>query len=95
MVQQHIESGAEFTVTITVNDFTNAPTVTVARTNGTDTDGNVNDDMDTVTFINHFGRVSALPLTGSDSTARSLLIAGGGVLLVAGAAWLLSRRRRV
>ena len=88
-------SGAEFTVTVDVKDLTSDPTVTVARTNGTDVDGNVNDDTDTVTFINHFGRVSALPLTGSDSTARSLLIAGGGVLLVAGAAWLLSRRRRV
>ena len=39
--------------------------------------------------------VSALPLTGGDSTARSLLLAGGGVLLVAGVAWLLARRRRV
>lgn len=88
-------SGAEFTVTITVNDFTNAPTVTVARTNGTDVDGKVNDGTDTVTFINHFGRVSSIPLTGGDSTARSLLLAGGGVLLVAGLAWLLARRRRV
>lgn len=88
-------SGAEFTVTVDVKDLTSDPTVTVARTNGTDVDGNVHDDTDTVTFINHFGRVSALPLTGSDSTARSLLIAGGGVLLVAGAVWLLSRRRRV
>lgn len=88
-------SGAEFTVTVDVENLTSDPTVTVARTNGTDVDGKVNDRTDTVTFINHFGRVSALPLTGSDSTARSLLIAGGGVLLVAGAAWLLSRRRRV
>ena len=39
--------------------------------------------------------VSSLPLTGGDSTARSLLLAGGGVLLVAGVAWLLARRRRV
>lgn len=88
-------SDAEFTVTVEVKNLTSDPTVTVARTNGTDVDGKVNDGTDTVIFINHFGRVSALPLTGSDSTARSLLIAGGGVLLVAGAAWLLSRRRRV
>ena len=88
-------SGVEFTVTITVNDFTNAPTVAVERSKGADVDGNVDDDTDTVTFINHFGRVSAIPLTGGDSTARSLLLAGGGVLLVAGAAWLLARRRRV
>lgn len=39
--------------------------------------------------------VSALPLTGGDSTARSLLLVGSGVLLVAGVAWLLARRRRV
>lgn len=88
-------SGAKFTVTVDVKNLTSDPTVTVARTNGTDVDGNVNDDTDTVTFINHFGRVSVIPLTGGDSTARSLLLAGGGVLLVAGAAWLLARRRRV
>ena len=46
-------------------------------------------------FDNTFSSVSALPLTGGDSTARSLLLAGGGVLLVAGAAWLLARRHRV
>lgn len=39
--------------------------------------------------------VSSLPLTGGRSTARTLLLAGGGVLLVAGAAWLLARRRQV
>lgn len=88
-------SDAEFKVTVEVENFGTDPKVTVTRTNGTDTDGNVNDDTDTVTFINHFGRVSVIPLTGGDSTARSLLLAGGGVLLVAGAAWLLARRRRV
>lgn len=88
-------SGAEFTVTVDVENLTSDPTVTVARTNGTDVDGKVNDGTDTVTFINHFGRVSVIPLNGGDSTARSLLLAGGGVLLVAGAAWLLARRRRV
>ena len=39
--------------------------------------------------------VATLPLTGSGSTtARGLLLAGGGMLLVAGAAWALARRRR-
>lgn len=50
----------------------------------------------TVTFENSYvAPVSSLPLTGGDATARSLILAGGGVLLVAGAAWLLARRRRV
>ena len=50
----------------------------------------------TVSFTNTYvAPVSALPLTGGDSTARTLLLAGGGVLLVAGAAWLLARRRLV
>ena len=88
-------SDAEFTVTVEVNDLTARPEVTVARTAGVDVDGIAADDTDTVTFINHFGRVSSIPLTGGDSTARSLLLAGGGVLLVAGLAWLLARRRRV
>lgn len=49
-----------------------------------------------VTFVNTYvAPVSALPLTGGDSTARTLLLAGGGVLLVAGVAWLLARRRWV
>ena len=48
-----------------------------------------------LTWTNHYVAVSALPLTGGDSTARTLLLAGGGVLLVAGVAWLLARRRRV
>lgn len=50
---------------------------------------------DCAAFTNRFGKVSGLPLTGGDSTARTLLLAGGGVLLVAGVAWLLARRRRV
>lgn len=51
---------------------------------------------ETLTWHNTYvAPVSALPLTGGDSTARTLLLAGGGVLLVAGVAWLLARRRRV
>lgn len=50
---------------------------------------------DTVTFTNEFVKVSALPLTGGDSTARNWMLTGGGLLLVAGAGWLLARRRAV
>lgn len=51
---------------------------------------------ETLTWHNTYvAPVSALPLTGGDSTARTLLLAGGGVLLLAGVAWLLARRRRV
>lgn len=50
----------------------------------------------TVTFDNTYvAPVSALPLTGGDATARNLILAGGGILLLAGVAWLLARRRRV
>lgn len=48
-----------------------------------------------LTWTNRYVAVSALPLTGGDATARVLLLAGGGLLLVAGVAWLLARRRRV
>lgn len=49
-----------------------------------------------VIFVNRYvAPVSALPLTGGDATARVLLVTGSGVLLVAGVAWLLARRRRV
>lgn len=58
--------------------------------------GSSNEAVPTVSFTNTYvAPVSALPLTGGDSTARTLVLAGGGVLLVAGAAWLLARRRRV
>lgn len=54
------------------------------------------EEIPTVSFENTYvAPVSELPLTGGDSTARTLLLAGGGVLLVAGVAWLLARRRRV
>lgn len=49
-----------------------------------------------VTFDNTYvAPVSALPLTGGDATARNLILAGGGILLLAGVAWLLARRHRV
>lgn len=47
-----------------------------------------------IEFTNRFGSVSDLPLTGGDATLRSILLAGGGLVLLAGGAWLLSRRRR-
>lgn len=39
--------------------------------------------------------VSSLPLTGDGTTTRTYLLIGGGVLLLAGAAWLLAQRRKV
>ena len=56
--------------------------------------GNI--DASTLTWANTYvAPVSALPLTGGDMTARVLVLVGSGVLLVAGLAWLLARRRRV
>ena len=57
--------------------------------------GTNNTDIIDIGFENAYVVVSALPLTGGDMTARVLVLAGGGVLLVAGVAWLLARRRRV
>lgn len=52
-------------------------------------------ETDAAAFTNTFKPVSSLPLTGDDATARSILLVGGAVLLLAGLAWLLARRRRV
>ena len=83
--------GGVRTVTVTVgNDWS----VSVIYNNSTaDTEAD-RQAGDCAAFTNRFGKVSGLPLTGGDSTARTLLLAGGGVLLVAGVAWLLARRRR-
>lgn len=54
-----------------------------------------NDSTDAAVFTNTFKPVSSLPLTGDGTTARNLLAAGGVSLILAGAAWLLARRRRV
>lgn len=54
-----------------------------------------NDSIDAAVFTNTFKQVSSLPLTGDGTTARNLLAAGGLTLMLAGAAWLLARRRRV
>lgn len=47
------------------------------------------------TWTNRKFSASSLPFTGGDATARNIVLAGGGVLLLAGVAWLLARRRRV
>nr|WP_236022487.1 SpaA isopeptide-forming pilin-related protein [Bifidobacterium phasiani] len=85
-------SDAVFEVTVEVTDLAVDPQVTVKKTGGTSDDTAVDG---TVTFANYYRTVSSLPLTGGDATARNLLLAGGGVLLLAGAAWLLARRKRV
>lgn len=74
--------GGDWSVSVTYNNLT------------ADTEAD-QQARDCAAFTNRFGKVSGLPLTGGDSTARTLLLAGGGVLLVAGVAWLLARRRRV
>ena len=66
---------------------------TIVDENGDPVDPGKQDAL--LTWTNRYVAVSALPLTGGDATARVLLLAGGGVLLVAGLAWLLARRRRV
>ncbi len=53
------------------------------------------DNKTMAAFTNTFVPVSALPLTGGDATARNYAVVGGSILLLAGAAWLLARRRRV
>lgn len=54
-----------------------------------------NDSTNAAVFTNTFKPVSSLPLTGDGTTARNLLAVGGVALMLAGAAWLLARRRRV
>ena len=89
-------SDAEFMVTVAVTDLAQDPTVTISAVNLDTADGSIDNSTGTVTFINTYvAPVSALPLTGGDATARNLILAGGGILLLAGVAWLLARRRRV
>ena len=89
-------SDAEFTVTVDVTDLSQTPTVTITAVDRNTADGSFDDSTDTMTFVNTYvAPVSALPLTGGDATARNLVLAGGGILLLAGIAWLLARRRRV
>lgn len=49
----------------------------------------------TVAFDNTFAPIASLPLTGGEATFRGYVLAGGAVLLLAGAAWLLARKRTV
>ena len=87
-------SAARFTVTVTVYGFTAKPTVAVDLTEGDTAEGAFDDGTDTVTFVNTYVKpVSSLPLTGGNTTARALVLIGGGVLLTAAGAWLLARRR--
>lgn len=89
-------SAARFTVTVTVDGFTAKPTVAVALAEGDTAEGALDDVTDTVTFVNTYVKpVSSLPLTGGNTTARALVLIGGGVLLTAAGAWLLARRRMI
>ena len=88
-------SNAQFRVTVYVTDLSQDPTVTITVVGSGGADGSIDADASTVTFINTYvAPVTALPLTGGDATARKLILVGGGVLLMAGIAWLLARRRR-
>lgn len=87
----YVYDEAEYTVTYTVTLVNGQLSVAVAV-------GEVSVDSGsspTVTFNNKFSPISSLPLTGDGATSRTYLLFGGGVLLLAGAAWLLARRRRV
>lgn len=87
------------TVTYTValsNDGQLTVTASVDGDAGTELPATGGNQVPTVAFDNTYvAPVSALPLTGGDATARNLILAGGGILLLAGVAWLLARRRRV
>ena len=87
------------TVTITVSpDSNDSDNMLDTRVSVKNTDAPNQSDRnvkDAAAFTNTFVSVSALPLTGGDATARNLILAGGGILLLAGVAWLLARRRRV
>ena len=86
------------TVTYTVALDNGRLTVTASVDNGPvmELPSSGGNPVPTVTFDNTYvAPVSALPLTGGDATARNLILAGGGILLLAGVAWLLARRRRV
>ena len=86
------------TVTYTVALDNGRLTVTASVDNGPvmELPSSGGNQVPTVTFDNTYvAPVSALPLTGGDATARNLILAGGGILLLAGVAWLLARRRRV
>lgn len=89
-------SNAQFRVTVNVTDLSQDPVVKITVKGSGGVDGSIDAGANTVTFINTYvAPVTALPLTGGDATARNLILAGGGILLLAGVAWLLARRRRV
>ena len=90
--------GHTATITITVEpdgaDADLALDVGIVYDNASDSEDD-NGSTDAAVFTNTFKQVSSLPLTGDGTTARNLLAAGGLTLMLAGAAWLLARRRRV
>lgn len=84
------------TYTVALDNGRLAVTASVDGSAGTELPAAGDGQTPTVTFDNTYvAPVSALPLTGGDATARNLILAGGGILLLAGVAWLLARRRRV
>lgn len=88
-------SNAQFRVTVNVTDLSQDPVATITVEGSGGVDGSIDAGANTVTFINTYvAPVTALPLTGGDATARKLILVGGGILLMAGIAWLLARRRR-
>lgn len=87
------------TVTITVspdsNDEDNKLDTSVSVNNTGAPNETDRSNKTAAAFTNTFVSVSALPLTGGGASARGFVVAGGGVLLMAGVVWLLARRRRV
>lgn len=87
------------TVTITVspdsNDEDNKLDTSVSVNNTGAPNETDRKNSTAAAFTNTFVSVSALPLTGGGASARGFVVAGGGVLLMAGVVWLLARRRRV
>lgn len=88
----------QLNVVVTKDENTGKLTAESTMTLMKDQDGSspVNNTVNgnVVVFVNRFA-VSKLPLTGDGMTARNALLIGGSILLLAGAAWLLARRRRV
>lgn len=71
----------EYTVTVKVDSNLNV-TYSVAESAGGQLDVGSATDVPVLTFTNRFVKVSALPLTGGNATARNWMLAGGGLLLL-------------
>lgn len=85
------------TVTYTVALDNGRLTVTASVDNGPvmELPSSGGNPVPTVTFDNTYAPIVSLPLTGGEMTSRSYAVAGSAVLLLAGAAWLLARKRTV